>query len=180
MFENGFTMGVDHKVHHDVHLIIQKSRQRSMPIVQTLFIINDWNFQLRLLHLCSSDRKGPYLQYPANSFVVVKFCVTMSFRHGKPQNLVFCRFRDIGLKMGLTLVQKILDSIVRFLDVELNIQSATLYSTPLSAYNSIGRHLQCLHQPTTGPFEVNVVPRARYELAKVEFDRRGNFMGPKG
>ena len=173
-------MVVDHEVHHDVHLIVQKSRHRSVTIVQTLFIINDWYIQLRLLHFCSSDCKGSYLQCAANSIVVVKFCVTMSFRHGKRQDLVISRLPDIRLKMWLTLVQKILDCIVSFLDVELDVQLAALTLRLFLAYNGIGRHLQCLYQSTTVPFEVDVVPRARVKLAKIEFDGRGNVMRPKG
>ena len=82
--------------------------------------------------------------------------------------------------MGLTLVQEVLDCIVRFLDIELDIKSITLCLIQFSAYNGIGRHLQCLHQPTTGPFEVNIVPGARFELVKVKSDRRSNCVRPKG
>ena len=32
-FENDFAVCVDDKIHHDVHLVVQESWQRSMPVV---------------------------------------------------------------------------------------------------------------------------------------------------
>ena len=48
-FQNGFAVGVDDGIHHDVHLIIQESWHRSMSMVQALLIIDNRYLQLRLL-----------------------------------------------------------------------------------------------------------------------------------
>lgn len=59
-------------------------------------------------------------------------------------------------------------------------QLAELILECLFAHNSKRRQLLYLCQPTTFPFQVDVVSRARDKFAKLEFHERGMVVRPKG